>query len=149
MTVVAGVATGDMILVLAGGRDTVVTGATAADHLGVIDGKRRYEYVGRVAVLADIRGANVLWVFAGTVGAIVTADTVVHDVGMVKVCGHPASGCMAIVAAVAALYMVLVLAGRDNTIVAGAAGPYDLRVIHGKHRREYIGRMAILADIRS
>ena len=91
MAVIAVVATGDVIRVFAGGRDTVVTGATGANHLGVIYRKSGYPYVRRMAILADISGLHVCKVFAGSLNAIVATHAVVRDICMVKVGRSPAN----------------------------------------------------------
>ena len=60
---------------------------------------------------------------------------------------QPASGSVAVVTGVATGDMCRLLADGNNTVMAGYAGPNDLGVINGHHRRKYIRGMAILADI--
>ena len=55
---------------------------------------------------------------------------------------------MAVVAVVATLDMIRRLAASDDTIVAGAALPDDLRMVDGVHRCENVCRMAVLANVR-
>lgn len=52
MAIIAIVAAGDMTLVFAGCRNTVVTGTATAKDLGVIDGRHRNKCIRGVAVLA-------------------------------------------------------------------------------------------------
>ena len=85
MTVVAGVAAGKVRRVLAGCRDAVVTGATGAQYLGVIDSDYRRPQVRGVAVFADIRRLNVRRSFAGCLGAVMAADAVAGDVQMIEI----------------------------------------------------------------
>ena len=86
MTVIAGVATGDMCRGLADGSDTVMAGDTGSNYLRVIDGQRRCKHIGRVAVLADIRCLNVCRIFAGCVRTVMTADAVTGDVDVIEIC---------------------------------------------------------------
>ena len=85
MTIIAGVAAGDMCWVLAGRRDTVVAGTASADHLSVIDRHHRRKNIGCVAVLTDVRRLNVCRVLAGRVGAIVAADAVAGDIHVIEI----------------------------------------------------------------
>jgi hypothetical protein len=55
---------------------------------------------------------------------------------------------MAVIAVVTAGDVSRVLAGRRDTVMAGAAGTHHLCVIHGSHWRKHIGVVAVFADIR-
>ena len=72
--------------------------------------------------------------FARRVGAVVTAGTIVDDVGVVKRGGRPRNRGVAVVAVIATVDMRWMFAGRGYAIVAGATGADDLRVINSKHR---------------
>ena len=54
---------------------------------------------------------------------------------------------MTVITVVAAGYMRRVLPGGRETVVAGAAGADDLRVVDGKYGCPDIGRVAVLTDI--
>jgi hypothetical protein len=86
VAIVASIAAFNMGRVLACGRDTVMTGATGTDNLGVINSHHRRKHVRRVTVLADIRCLNMRRVFADCVGAIVAAGTVAGDIHMIEIC---------------------------------------------------------------
>ena len=77
-----------------------------------------------------------------------TAHTVACDVDVIEVRRYPAHGAVTIVAGVATGNVRQVFANGDDAIMAGAASPNDLRVINGHYRREYVGRMAVLTNIR-
>ena len=73
---------------------------------------------GVVAVLAHVTGQYVIEIFANRVGAIVTAETVTREIGVIKVCWQPGHRRMAIIAIVAACYVAQVLAARDGSVMA-------------------------------
>ena len=72
MAVVTINAAGNVVGVLAGGDDTIVTGATAADYVAMIDGEYRRKGIRCVAILTGIRSQDVALVLAGRVGAVMT-----------------------------------------------------------------------------
>ena len=90
MAIVTGVAAGDVGRVLAGGNDTVMTGTTGAEHLGVIHRVGGYPQGVVVAVLTNFARTDVCQRLASGLNAIVTAQAVVGDTGMVKRCRDPA-----------------------------------------------------------
>ena len=100
-----------------------------------------------MAVFANVRRQRVIRIFSGCVCAVVTANTIANDVGVVKVGRCPCHGCMAIIAIVATVYMRRVLADRDRTVVAGRADANDLCVINRNHRLEERRAMTVFADI--
>ena len=73
MTIVAGVAAGNMSRVLSGCGDAVMTGAASSQYLGVIDGHHGCPEIRGVAVFADIRRLNVRSILAGPVRAVMAA----------------------------------------------------------------------------
>ena len=85
MTIVAGVAAGDMGRMLTGGGDAVVAGATSANDLRVVDICRWGPHRWTMAVLANIGGLNVCLILAGGVGAVVTTDAITKDVQVVEI----------------------------------------------------------------
>jgi len=147
VAVVAGIAAGDMSLVLARCRSAVMAGAAHAYHLGVINGHHRRKDVGCMTVLTHIRGLNMCRAFAGSVYAIVAADTVSRDIRMVEIGRQPGDGTVAIVAIVATGNMSLVLAGRRKAIMTGTATTHYLRVIDDSHRHERNRRVTVFTDL--
>ena len=91
MTVVAGVATGDVRRVFAGRRDAVMTGAAGTQHLRVINGEHRREHVGSVAILAHVGRLYMRRAFANGFGAVVAVDAIAGDVHMIEIGWQPAS----------------------------------------------------------
>jgi len=85
MAVVAGIAACDVCWMFTRRSDTVMTGATGAYYLGVIDGKRRYEHIGGMAVFADIAGLNMCRGLAGRLGAVMAVDAVTRNVDVVEI----------------------------------------------------------------
>jgi len=147
MTVVAIVATGYMRWVFAGCRNAVMARATRTDDLRVINGKDGYPDVRRVAVFADIARLYMRRGFARRIRAVMAAGAITRDVDVVEVRGQPADRRVTIVTVVATVDMTLVLAGRDDAVVAGAAGADHLSVVGRVHRHPDVGRMTIFADI--
>lgn len=87
-----------------------------------------------MAVLADVGRRDMRRVFAGRVGAIVAANAIARDVGVIKICREPGDRCMAIVAVVAACDVCRVLARSCIAVVACIAAAKHLRVIDGEYR---------------
>ena len=84
MAIITSIATADVRWMLAGGSDAIVAGAARADDLGVINRRRWNPQRTVVAVFADIGGLYVGRALAGGGGAVVTADAVTRDAGMIK-----------------------------------------------------------------
>lgn len=113
----------------------------------MIDPGNRLPLSGFVAILADVGGLGVSTGFARRRAAIMTADAVTGDRGVIEVRMRPAIGGMAIVAAVAALNMIGILAGGRLTIVTTDAGP-DRRIVVNPGDRLPLGRfMTGLANV--
>ena len=147
VAVIAVIAAGDVRRMLAGCRYAVVAGAAGADDLRVIDRQHRRPDVARVAILTNVTRLNMRRPFTGCVDPVMAAETVARDVHVVEVGRQPACRRVAVVAVVAARDVGRMLPGRRDAVVAGAAGAEDLGVVHGKHGRPDIARMAVLADV--
>lgn len=89
MTIVAGIAAGDVGQVLAGCNDTVMTGAANTNDLCVVNGISRCENIGVVAVLTHIAGLNVGDILARRINAVVTVNAVGSDIDVIEVSGQP------------------------------------------------------------
>ena len=70
-----------------------------------------------------------VWRLARRIGAVVTADAVVGDVGVIEIRRYPGNRRMTVVAVVAARDMCRVFASRDGPVVTGDAGAEHLCVI--------------------
>ena len=86
VAVVAGIAAGEVCRVLAGCNYAIVTGATGADDLRMVDAKRRRKYVGVMAVLANVAGLNMRKVLANGVHAVMAINAATGDIQMIKIC---------------------------------------------------------------
>jgi len=84
---------------------------------------------------------------ARRIGAVVTAGTIVDDVGVVKRRGSPCNRRMAVVAVITTVDMCRMFAGRGYAIVAGATGAQHLRVVDGEDRKPHVRCMTVFADI--
>jgi hypothetical protein len=84
VTVVAGVATGHMCGVLAGGGYAVMATVAGADDVRVIDVQHRHPGVRAMAVLADVGSLNMCNAFAGCIRPVVAADAIAAYVDMVE-----------------------------------------------------------------
>jgi len=148
VAVIAVIAAGKVGRVLAFGDVAIMAGEAGANNLGVIDhvGRRKGHVV--VAVLADIGRIDMRWILARCIGAVMAADAVVGEIGVIEVGRDPPVGCMAVVAVITAGDMGRVLAFGDVAIMAGEAGANNLGVIdHVGWRKGHVV-MAVLADIR-
>jgi len=121
VTVVAVVATGDVRRVLAGGRDTVVTGTAGAQYLCVIDRKDGRPDVRRMAIFTDIACLQVRRTFSGRFDTVMAADAVARNVDVVEVGGQPAGCRVTVIAVGAAGDMRRVFAGGRDAVMAGTA----------------------------
>lgn len=121
MTIIAVVAAGYVRHVFASGRDTIMTGAAAAQHLRVVDGHHRVEHVRRVTVLANVSGLHVRWILADSIGAVMTANATTHNIHVVEVGGQPGDGAVAVVAGVAAIYVICIFSRRGDAVMTGTA----------------------------
>jgi len=80
-----------------------------------------------VAGLTDICRLDMLLIFAGCCGAVVAADAVATDAGMIKGCRYPGIGGMAVVTRLSGLNMVGRLADSGITIMtAGTIAAHRL-----------------------
>lgn len=101
-----------------------------------------------MAILAHVGGLDVRGILAGRIGAVVTADAIAADVGVIEVCGDPAGRKVAIRAVITARQVGRCLAGCNRAIVTGLATADYLQVIYGKRRRKGTRRVTIFANIR-
>ena len=148
VTVIAVIATGDVCRRLTGGDDAIMTSAASADHLGVIDNDHGHKHGGAVAVFTNICRVYMRRVLAGCRRTVMTVYAAARNGCMIERRRQPACGGVAIITGISAGNVCRCLAGGDGTVMAGSAGANDLGVIYGKCRREYIGCMTVLADIR-
>jgi len=148
VAIVTGIAAWDVCRVFADCGESVMAGAARTDDLCVIDSHHRRKHVGRMAVFAGIRRIDMPDIFAGRFGAVVAADTVAHDIQVIKIRRCPAKRAVAVIAGITAGDVPRVLASRQYAVVAGAAHANNLAVIHGHYWRKDVGGMAVLTDIR-
>ena len=85
VTIVAGVATGNMRQVFANSDDAIMARAASPDHLCVIDDHYRRENIRRVAVLTNIRRLNVRLILANRIRAVVTAHAIARDIDVIEI----------------------------------------------------------------
>jgi len=121
MTVVAIITTRDMCRMLTSRNNTIVTCATGAQDLGVIDRCGRLESDSTVAVFTDIRGLHMDQALAGGGRAIVTRNTIANNAYMVEDGRQPAGRAVAVVALVAGRNMRQRFAGRLNAVMTANA----------------------------
>lgn len=119
MAVVAVIATGNMTGVLAGRDSTVVTGRTDTDHLRMVNpvGRGKDDVV--MTVLTHVGRQNMCRVLADGLGAVMAAEAVVDDCGMIEGRRYPAVGRVAVVTRVAARNVRWILASGSRAVVTG------------------------------
>jgi hypothetical protein len=100
-----------------------------------------------MAVFTDIGGLNMCRGLSGCVGAIVAAEAVTGEVGMINIRRDPARGCVTVVASVAAGYMRRILAFGDRAIVAGSTGTDHLCVVYPVCRREELTVVTVFTNV--
>ena len=74
----------EVIRVLTGRSNTVVTSRTVPENLGVVNGDDRLPHGSTVTVFTNIRRLNMARSLAGGVRTVVAADTVANDICMVE-----------------------------------------------------------------
>jgi len=147
MAIVAGLLAGDVIGVLAGSGYPVMTGGAGTEHLEVINAGGRRPEVCAMATLANLGRLDMGGILAGGAHAVMTADTVSADAGMVKSCRTPGDSTVADLAGLRCHQMGGSLSRGGDTVMTIQTGPLDLQVIDPDYRRPEIGAMAILADV--
>jgi len=85
VAIVAIVTAGDMVNVLSRRHVAVMTGAAGAQHLRVVNQVRRYPQIAIVAVLANVGRLNVSLALASGLNAVVAADAVAENIGMIEI----------------------------------------------------------------
>jgi hypothetical protein len=133
--------------VFSDGGDTIVAGITGTGNLCVINRVGRHPDVGCVAIFADFRRLDVGRIFAGRVGTVVAACTITSNVHVIEVRWQPAYSGVTVVTVVAAVYVVRMLASRDQAIMAGATSTHYLRVVDGESGVPHIRRVAVFTDV--
>ena len=86
MTCVAIVARRDMGRILAHCDRVVMARRTGADHLRMIHPVGRSKQNRVVAVLTNVAGQDMIEIFADRVRAIMTAETITRDIGVIEIC---------------------------------------------------------------
>lgn len=130
MTVITIVATGNVRSVLSSCRDAIVTGATGAEHLRVVDGHYWLKRYGAMAVLANVCCLHVGGTLADGAGAIVATDAVRNDICVVEDGWQPGRHIVAVIALVPGRYVTRRFPGRLKAVVTADAASRDGRVIH-------------------
>ena len=139
MAVIAGIVTGDVLLVLARRHRTVMAGVAGSDSLSMVDSNHRYPGNVVVAILADVGCIDVGRRLAGRGNAVMATGAPVDDAIMVEIDRRPGDRRVAIVTVVAALDMLWMLAHGDDPVVTGAAGTDHLRVVYRDDRHPGAG----------
>jgi len=128
--------------ILAGRRIAVMAGTAGTENLCVINRCYGYPCNRRMAVLTNVGGQDMCRMLAGGIGAVMAADAVIGDVGVIEV-----GRCrMAIITVVATGDMRRVLALGRVAIVAREAGADDLRVIDHVCRRKRHNIVTVFAN---
>ncbi len=111
----------EMPRVLAGCCRAVMAGRTGAKNLVVVHRRHRRPDVGTVTVLADVGCLHVSGALASGIAAVMAAEAIVDDIGVVEVRGCPCNGGMAVVTVIATGDVRRVFAGRLDAVMTGTA----------------------------
>ena len=147
MTVVATIVAGDMRRVFACCCKTVMAGAAATQHLCVIDCVDGSPHVTVVAILTDVARLYMCQVFAGGIQTVVAARAIARNIQVIECRWSPGDRRVAVIAGIAAGEVCRVLARSNYAIVTGTAGSDDLGMVDGEGGCEYVGVMAVLANV--
>ena len=146
MAVVAGIAADDVRGRFARCDVAVMTGATCADDLRVIDGLLRHKGDDTMAIFTNGRRLDVCAVLARRVGAVVAARAVAHNINMIEIRRNPADCRVAIVAGFTTRNVCRRLAGRDIAVVTGLAASNNLSVVYHHRRRPKVDAVTVFAN---
>lgn len=102
-----------------------MTAAAGTHHISVIDLGYRNPGTGSVAILAHIAGQDMI----RTLIAVVTADTVTADIGVVVRRRSPCTGPMTVGTDIAAIDMIRRLTDDRVAVVAAEAGSHYLGMV--------------------
>lgn len=147
VTVIAGIATGDMRWVLARRYDAIVAGIAGSDDLGVVDCENGCENIGVMTVLANICCLNMGGILAGRIDPIMAADTVAGNADMIEIGRQPGHCGVAIIAGIASCDMTRIFPGRNKAVMTGTASANDLRVIDRVGRHPNVGVVTVLTNV--
>jgi len=118
VAVVTGIAAREVCRVLAGCNYAIVTGATGADNLGMVDAKHRCKYISVMAVLTNVAGLNMCKVLANGIHAVMAVNAATGDIQMIKIRWQPCHRRMTVVTGFAAGDVCRILAGCCDAVVA-------------------------------
>ncbi len=113
---------------------TIMTARAGALYLVMIDSSGWCPGQGRMAGLTNVARLNMLGILAGGGIAIVTADTIAADAGMVKYGGRPGLGGMAIITLATGSQVIGVFTGGGIAIMTTRTGAQHLVMIDGRRR---------------
>lgn len=147
VAIITVVAAGDMRRVLASCNSAIMTGATAANDLGMIDDNHRYKNRRAVTIFTDICRLNMRRVLAGCFRAVVAVDAIGGYLAVIERRRQPASGSMTIIAGVTTRDMRWLFANRYNAVMTCSASTNYLGVIDSHNRCKNVGCVAVLADV--
>ncbi len=131
--------------ILTDGGCAVVARRAGTEYLGVVYVKHWRPDSWCMTVFADVGRKSMLWVFAGCYRAVVTAEAIASDIGVIEIRGQPRDGSVAVVAGVAARNMGRRFASSNIAVVAGLTGPNDMGVVHHGRRCPEVHTMAVFA----
>lgn len=142
------IAARNMCRMFASGSNTVVTGATTAQHLGVVDGDCRRPYRRAMAVLANVRCLNMGRALACCICAVMAGRTVARNIDVIEIRGYPGDCGVTAVAVIAACNVRRMLASCGSAVVTGATAAQYVSVVNSRHGLPMRRGVAVLADIR-
>lgn len=85
MTVVAIIATGDMVWMFANGCNTVVTRAATTYCLRVIHRIDRRKHIAGMTIFANIARLHMRWALASGIGAVVATNAIARDIDVIEI----------------------------------------------------------------
>jgi len=100
-----------------------------------------------MTVLTNVSGADMIKCSAPGNDTVVTGHTGLGDLLVIKFCGYPGCGRVAIIALCHGRQVVEVFTGADDAIMAGIATSKHLQMIHTLQGGPDIGGVTVLADI--
>lgn len=147
MTIITIIAAGNVRRILAGRRNSVMTGAARSQNLRMVDSKHWHPDVRGMAVLTHVARLHMGRVLTRCVDTVVAADTVTRDIDVIKIRGQPGGCGMTIIAIIAACNVRRVFTRRSEAIVTGAAGAGDLCMVDKVGWRPDIRVVTVFANI--
>jgi hypothetical protein len=125
VTIVAGIAAGDMRRMFTSRDNAVVAGSAGTHYLGMVDRNHRFKADRRMAIFTNVGCEDMQRAFAGRGNAVVAGHAIANNTGVIEYCRLPCNDGVAVIAGIARRNVIKGLASRLQAIVTTHATTCD------------------------